>query len=96
MKQKSSNENMKSVTQAMDMLGNIKEVEMPIDLYHSIIFRLNNKPKLVPFYWAKIAVAAFVMVIAGEFYLLNSKQTEQTRKEFTALVPQNQNHLYHE
>ena len=81
----------------LDILKNIKRIEVPGTLYHTIESRLEkNRENNIPLF--KVGIAAFFVIglMLAQFYILGfSSQLNQYNMEIE-LAEVNNNSLYHE
>ena len=81
----------------LDILKNIKRVEVPDALYHTIESRLEmNRENMIPLYKVGIAASLVVGLMLTQVYFLGlSSKIDQANNEI-GLVEVNNNSLYYE
>jgi hypothetical protein len=81
----------------LDILKNIKHVEVPEALYHSIESRLEaNRKNIIPLYKVGIAASLVLGLMLSQVYFLGLlSKIDQSNNDFE-LVEVNNNSLYYE
>lgn len=82
----------------LDILSNIKRVEVPDSLYHKIEMRINkSRESIVPLYRVGIAASLVIGLMLSQLYVLKNFSTnEESSHKETELVQVNNNSLYYE
>lgn len=85
------------VEQQLEILKEIRQVEVPEDLYGRITRQIGDRVRsVVPLHWVGAAAAGIALLILIDVFAIRNNSQSQSEQTTEQLIPVTNNALYHE